>query len=185
MLIKLTNVRLSFPDIFNAKVSSKAAPGAKPKYSAAFLVPAGSDQKKAIDKQIQDFIKGELGDKAAAFIKKFWNDGHDSCWQDGDDKDYDGYKDCWVFKANRAEDKGRPAVVDRKGNPLAESDGVIYAGCIVNAQVDVYIQNAEYKGIRGGLLAVQFVKDGEAFGAGTGTGDAFDALDDEDEESLV
>ena len=185
MEITLTNVRIAFPDLFTAKVNRLAAADSKPKYSASFLVAGDSAQKASVDKHIQDFIRAELGDKAAAFIKKFWNDGHDSCWVDGDDKEYDGYAGSWVFKCNRSEDKGRPNVRDRNGNPLTETDGVIYAGCVVNAKVDLYVQNGDYKGIRGTLLGVQFVRDAPAFGMGTGTGSQFAAIEDDDEESLA
>jgi len=186
MQITLNNVRLSFPDLFQAKLSKLAAPGSKPSYSATLLVPKDSALRKEIDKHIEAAVAAEIPDKAkaAAFIKKWGNDTRSSCWTDGDDKEYDGYADHWALKANRKEDKGRPTVVDRQGNPVSETDGLIYAGCYVNAKVDLYIQNGEYTGIRASLLGVQFVKDGEPFSAGSGVA-KFDALEDEEEASLV
>ena len=186
MQITLNNVRLSFPDLFAAKLSKMASPGSTPSYSATLLVPKGSALRKEIDKHIEAAVAAELPDKvkAAAFISKYGNDTKSSCWTDGDDKEYDGYADHWAMKANRKEDKGRPTVVDRKGTPVSEKDGVVYAGCYVNAKVDLYVQNSEYKGIRASLLGVQFVKDGEPFSAGSGVA-KFEALEDEDEDSLV
>jgi hypothetical protein len=60
-----------------------------------------------------------------------------------------------------------PKIVDR--NPsrvIKESDGRIYAGCYVNAIVRLWCQDNEHgKRLNASLEAVQFVKDGEAFGA--------------------
>ena len=48
MKLKLTNVRLAFPDLFEAK-EFEAGDG-KPRYSATFLVEPGSENDKAIRK---------------------------------------------------------------------------------------------------------------------------------------
>ena len=72
----------------------------------------------------------------------------------------------------------RPIVIDRDKSPLIEEDNKIYAGCYVNAIVDVCVQNNNYgKIVNGNLYGIQFVKDGEAFGSGpTDVGDNFDDL---------
>ncbi|CAN0502063.1 unnamed protein product, partial [Phaeothamnion confervicola] len=62
---------------------------------------------------------------------------------------------------------GRPLVIDGQKNPLVEEDGKPYGGCYVNATVEIYAQKGENAGIRCGLLAVQFARDGDAFTAGS------------------
>jgi hypothetical protein len=58
-------------------------------------------------------------------------------------------------------------VVDLQGNPLVTTDGKPYAGCYVNANIDVWWQDNKYgKRVNASLRSVQFVKDGESFGAG-------------------
>ena len=64
--------------------------------------------------------------------------------------------------------------------PLSEEDGIPYGGCYVNADIDIWAQSGEYKGVRAGLAGVQFVRDGERFGGGVVTApDGFDELPDE------
>ena len=102
---------------------------------------------------------------------------------DGDEKDYDGYENHMSLKA--ASNK-RPTLIDRDKTPLAEEDGVLYAGCYVNAIVDFWVQDNQYgKRINSNLLGVQFFKDGDEFGAGdtdvTNDFESFDDFDDDDD----
>ena len=51
---------------------------------------------------------------------------------------------------------------------LTEADGLVYSGCYVNARVELWVQdNANGKRINAKLLGIQFVRDGDAFGAGS------------------
>ena len=100
-----------------------------------------------------------------------------SCLKDGDESEYDSYENTMSFKA--AANK-RPTVINRDKTPLAEDDNVIYAGCYVNAIVDIWIQNNGYgKRANANLYGVQFVKDGESFGAGpVDVSDEFEELEE-------
>ena len=174
MKIKLENVRLSFPDIWHAK-EFKTGDG-KPRFSATFLVEPGSTN----DKRIRAAVK-EAGveaykseDKWAKAEKGFWGNSNKCCYQDGDLKDYDGYEGMWFISSHS---KVRPTVVDRDRSPLTEADGRPYAGCYVNAFVDVWVQTGENPGIRASLGGIQFSKDGDAFSGGVPTSaDDFDDL---------
>jgi hypothetical protein len=65
-------------------------------------------------------------------------------------------------------------LINRDKSPVVESDEVIYAGCYVNASVDIWIQDNNFgKRVNGNLHGVQFVRAGEPFGAGD-----VDALED-------
>ena len=182
MQVSLTNVRISFPELFTAK-AGRMSP--KKNYGASFLIPEGSKQKAAIDKVVLELATEAWKTKAEKTIQQLQTSNQTSAWWEGSLKEYDGYDGNWILSAKRGEDKGRPTVVDRKGSPVNEGDGVIYGGCYVNAKVDIWIQDNEFgKGIRAVLLGVQFVKDGDSFGASTPRAVEFEALEDE-EESLV
>lgn len=163
MKLKLTNVRLSFPDIFEAKPYEA---GDTPRYSATFLVDAKSALRKEVDKVIAEVATQKWGAKAPAYLKAILADPKGCCWQDGELKTYAGYEGMMALTAHRYENDGAPLVLDTNKSPLTAKDGRPYAGCYVNASVDIWPQqNTKGKGIRAQLLGVQFVKDGEAFGA--------------------
>lgn len=174
MLVKLQNVRLSFPDLFEAK-PFKA--GDKPMHSATFLIPKGSKQDKEIWKAILDEAKVKFGEKnAEKIIEQIKNNPNKFCYQDGDTKTYDGYEG---HMALRAKSEKRPTVINRDKTPLTASDGRPYAGCFVNAFVEFFGYDNTGKGISAGLGGVQFVKDGVSFGGGTRVSeDDFDDLGD-------
>lgn len=78
----------------------------------------------------------------------------------------------------------RPRVRGRDGR-IMEPDEVaekIYGGCYVNILIKPWIQDNKWgKKHNAGLIAVQFVRDGEPFGEGrVSDDDVFEELDDED-----
>ena len=59
-------------------------------------------------------------------------------------------------------------MLDANRNPLVEADGRPYSGCYVNATVELWAQqNTTGRGMRAELLGVQFLRDGDAFAAGS------------------
>lgn len=165
--IQLKNVRLSFPAIFKRASFN----GEEGKFEATFLLnkETQADQIEKLEKAIDAAI-------AEAKIKV---PSDKRCLKDGDDFDYDGYAGHMAFKASTTR---RPTIIDRDKTPLAEDDAnAPYAGCYVNAIVDIWIQNNSYgKRANGNLFGIQFLKDGEAFGAGdTDVTDEFEDLDDD------
>lgn len=166
--IKLNNVRLSFPSLFHKAVFE----GNETKFEATFLLDkdAHADVIKGIKSDIAKRIKEDLkGAKVSA---------ERICLKDGDDFDYTGYAGCMSFKASNNK---RPLIIDRDKSPLTEDDNKLYAGCYVNAIVELWVQNNAYgKRINANLLGVQFFKDGEPFADGeSGSVDDFDAFDDD------
>lgn len=105
--------------------------------------------------------------------------------RDGNEKpDVDGYGDGVSFVS--ASRKTRPAVVHRDPSiPVTEADGIIYAGCYVNASIRLWVQNNRYgKSVNAELRAIQFVRDGESFGAAPiNPEDEFEAVGDVDDTS--
>lgn len=169
--INLKNVRLSFPSLFKMGTYGGESTG---KYEATFVLDKEehADVIASITKQIQELIKTELKSKVSA---------DKICLKDGDDLERPEFEGKMTIKAST---KKRPLVIDRDKSPLAEEDGKPYAGCYVNAVVTLWAQNNSWgKRINAQLDGVQFFADGEPFGDGGISVDAFDAFgDDEDGE---
>lgn len=157
-IIHLTNVRLSFPALFEPK----SIPGSdkEPNYQATFLFDNQTHSaildklEAAIDRvALDEFKRKELRLK--------------SCLHDGNEKpEMDGYGDGTMYLVSSR--KNRPSVVDRDLTPLTAQDPKPYAGCYVNASIRLYAWTHKTggKGVSAELRAVQFVNDGESFGAG-------------------
>lgn len=170
--VKLTNVRLSFPKLFEAE--QYEGKGAF-RFGATFWIPkTDTTQIARVNEAIQTEAKAAWGAKAAAKLTEILPDKKACCFIDGTRKDAD---DVWVLASYRPQEKGRPLVIDQQKNPLVATDGKPYAGCYVNATVEIYTTNKPNEGVRCGLLGVQFLKDGDAFGGGTPPNpDDFEAL---------
>lgn len=169
--IHLKNVRLSFPSLFRRAQFN----GEDGKYEATFLFDKKNKKLKAtLDKAITKAIKSS-GVKVPKDKR---------CLKDGDDVEYDGYEGVWSIKASQSR---RPTVIDRDRTPVTEDDNVLYAGCYVNAIIDLWIQNNSFgKRVNANLYGVQFVKDGDAFGMGpVDVTDDFDDLSDDEDEDEV
>lgn len=171
-IIKLENVRLSFPSLFRER---KFAPtDAKGSYSATFILDKKSNAKeiaelkRAVDNLVREALKGKHPG-----AQKF-------CVRDGAEKaGTAGYGDGVMF-VNARTDK-RPQVVARDLSPLTEDDDKPLAGDYVNATIELWAQDNQYgKRINAKLRAVQFVKTGERFGEGSvDVSKEFVPLDDE------
>lgn len=176
MKVKLSNVRLSFPDLFEAVQFQGQGPF---NYRASFLLPKDHAAVKDIDAAMIAVAKEKWGTKAQATLLGIRGNSQKCCMADGDAKGYDGYEGNWALSTTRPQEKGRPLVVDQSKNPLVAADGKPYAGCYVNASVELWAQDNQYgKAIRATLLGVQFLRDGDAFGGGS-------APDPEDFEEIA
>jgi hypothetical protein len=165
----LPNVRLSFPSLFHKAVFD----GKETKFEATFLIDKNEQADKikeikaAIDAAIKENLKGAKlpADKL--------------CMKDGDGIEYAGYAGHMSLKASSQK---RPIVLNRDKTPLTEDDNKLYAGCYVNAIIELWAQNNQFgKRINANLLGVQFFKDGEPFADGvTASASDFEAFKDED-----
>jgi hypothetical protein len=169
----LKNVRLSFPSLFRKAVFD----GNETKFEATFLIDkaAGGDKIKEINAAIAAMIKEDLKGAKLPPDK--------ICLKDGDNIDYAGYTGTYSIKASSTK---RPLVLDRDRSPLTEDDNKLYAGCYVNASLELWAQNNNYgKRINCNLLGVQFFKDGEPFADGVkGSVDDFEAFADDGDDFI-
>jgi len=166
--IILKNVRLSFPSLWETETYNGTDTG---KYAASFLVEKDSAQGKALAKAVKDVAEEKFGKPVPKGVKY--------ALKDGDEVEYDGYAGNWAIKANT---KKRPVTIDLKKTPVTENDNVLYAGCYVNASIEVYAMDNQYgKRVGCQLNGVQFAKDGESFGAGGSAMDDFEAVETEED----
>lgn len=174
MKIRLQNVRLAFPALFQpqAVVSGEGDPA----YSATFILPRDHAQIREIKAAIKEIAKqkwGAKGEQTLGLLEK----QDKTALHDGDLKsNYEGFAGN-LFISTRS--KTRPTVVDRDRTPLTAADGRPYGGCYVHAVIELWAQDNQYgKRINASLGGVQFARDGESFGGGGSvtTADDFDDL---------
>ena len=155
----LNNVRCSFPHLFEPPVIN----GDEGKCGSTLLLDEVDDA---------DMIKRLQADITALAKAKFKKDLSDDkkCLRLGEDKrdEYVGYyalsansqKRPRVFCHSRMSEDGRkPYLIEN------EDDGcAIYAGCRVNAKIQLWVQDNKYgKRVNAELVAIQFAGDDEAF----------------------
>ena len=211
--IKLEGVRLSFAqNLFsageiknNGKVVLDKSGNPVCKFSSNFLIPKDGDltavvhdhegKDGAVVKKRMPIMKALKRAKILAIAKKLGEEKAEElkirssayAVRDGDEENYDGYADNWYVSANNTK---KPQVVGKDKREIKESDGVVYSGCYVNTVLTLWYQPAGDKNgnpvshaVYASLEAVQFVRDGEAFGAaGVDIDEDFDDITDESDD---
>jgi len=176
MEIILKNVRIGFPQLFEAKDYQGDQ---RFNYSCKLFVATGSAEDAKIRETIKQVIAAKWPKKADVMMEEFRMDKKAFCYIDGKRVEYAGAEGNWILTSRRREEDGRPLVIDQRKNPLAKSDGKPYGGCFVNAKVDIWAQDGANKGVRCSLIAIQFASDGDSFGgAKPATDDGFDDIGD-------
>lgn len=184
-VVILKNVRLSYPDLW--KPGKPMNEGDAPKYGAQFIFDADSEAGKAAQEALISAAKETFGENWKAIVgameksKKCVRKGDDNLTKDGAVRD--GYAGKLYLVARN---KAKPLIIGpRKGADgqfpvLTEEGGKPYGGCYVNVKVDIKAMKAKEKipnQVYASLLTVQFVSDGEAFGAAPGTAEGFDDVE--------
>lgn len=186
--------RLSFLRLDKPKAFQE---GQDPRYEATVLIdPSSEAGKKAlsnlltlmagiakqkwgkIPKKLKE-LGAAIGVKGVVFDPKEKDDGIViKCLYDGDTKEYDGYKGMWVLATHN---KTKPAVANRKGESvLPGEDEFPFSGSYGRLSGTFWTQDNQFgKQINVNLRGVQFMKKGDAFGAGAiNPEDEFDAVED-------
>jgi hypothetical protein len=193
--IKLNDVRLSFARLWVPKAFRE---GQKERFEGSFLL---DPSKVAHQETVKRIKTAALGVIHAKFNGKVPKD-LDLCfgYSDGDPmklggneyrnkpKEYDGYPGMiYISSANNT----MPKVVNRQRDAqtgkfelVSAESGIVYNGCYVNATITLWAQNNEYgKRVNANLRAVQFFKDGDAFGvAPVNADDEFDEVEVDDDD---
>jgi len=169
MKIKLNNARISFPSLWSHSKYQGESTG---KYDCTLVLDnvANAADIKKLNAEIARLTKESFKGKKLSSDK--------ICLKDADEEHFPN------SMSIKASNKTRPTIIDKDKSQLTEDDGVIYAGCYVNAVVDLWAQSSGFgKRINASLMGVQFNKKGEAFGAvKTASVDDFDVVEDDDED---
>lgn len=152
-LISIKNVRISFPFLFE---KGKNSDGGEGKYRCTFLLDPEVNKADiaALQQRIVDLQRDrKLGVLAAE--KK--------CLRRGDDLGRAEYAGLVVLNVGSV---AQPVVLHGNATKVRRAeDNPIYAGCYVNAKIDMWVQdNRHGRRVNGELIAVQFFRDGESFG---------------------
>jgi hypothetical protein len=170
--VKMPNVRISFPNLFQTSVFAGEDTG---KYDATFILD--KEDHKDLIKEIKVKMKGLADEK----LKGKMPADDKLCLKDGDETERDEQQGCYVLKAST---KKRPMVLDRDRAPVVESDNVIYPGAYVNSIVTLWAQDNAYgKRLNASLDGVMFCEHGEPFGPPPIAADEFDAFEDASDEN--
>jgi len=170
--IMLKNVRLSFPALFEPEAFK---PGDTPKFKATLLVEKDSEQAKLVEKKILAVLKEKYPSKAENLLKNIRGNPNKFCWQDGDTKSYDGYEGMMALSAKSTT---APKVLDADRSELSERSGKPYAGCYVNASVELFAYDNSGVGLSASLRGIQFWGHGDSFsGSRPADADEFEAAE--------
>lgn len=161
--ILLKNVRLAFPNLWEP---TTVAGEGKPRFSATLLIPADHPQIAEIEAAQNAVAQAKWGQKAAAIAKGLAKQDK-LALHDGDTKSkYDGFPGNFFVSA-AAQENAAPTVIDRDRSPLSSRSGRPYAGCFVNASIELWAQDNSYgQRVNAQLRGIQFYADGDSFSAG-------------------
>ncbi len=181
-IIKLPNVRLSFPDIFEPV----SVQGSDERYGASFLLDPENKVHakviKAIEDKVEQLIKENWKKRPPKLTVEFYGEG-DEKLSDETGEPYQGYEGMtWVSAL--ANKKKQPRLVVRRNGvneDVKEEDQLLYGGCYVTASIELWAQDNDHgKAIRSQLRGIQFKSHGDAFSQAAPVSD--DEFDDEDAE---
>lgn len=181
MIVKLSEVRLAFPQLFEARaVNGEGTPA----FSASLIFAKDGINVKSLNDAFAEVALEKWGAKGQTILAQL-RAGDKVCMHDGDAKtNYDGFEGNYFVSARN---KVKPLVMDRDKTALQPADGRPYAGCYVNASVEIWAQDNKFgKRINATLRGVQFLKDGEAFAGGQPADeDEFDSIEGAEDGGLV
>lgn len=184
-IVILKNVRLSYPDLW--KPGKPMKPTDTPKYGGQFIFAPDSEAATVAKNAMMASAQEVFGANWQAIVgameksKKCLRRGDDNLTKDGAVRD--GYAGNQYLVARN---KAKPLIIGPKRGAdgqfpvLTEEGGKPYGGCFVNVKVDIKAMKAFEQvpnQIYATLLTVQFVGDGEAFGAAPGTAEGFDDVE--------
>lgn len=178
-IIYLSNVRVSFPQLVEPKKTTNEKGEVRTAWSADFILPPDSQQYKQVMQQYMTLASEKWKERAQTIMQMIQADRKSRCYGNGAEKvnkttllPYDGYEGNAYVSAisNR-----QPQMIQPNGQPVDASNSMayqaiargVYGGCYVNAAIRLWLQeNTHGRGVRCDLVAIQFAKDGDAFGGG-------------------
>lgn len=162
--VMLTDVRLAFPTLNKPE---KFQGTGEPRFSATLLIPKGSPLVGEVEKALRAAAAEKWGEAKADNAVKGLRAGLKTALADGDTKSqYDGFEGM-MFVSAHSKENAPPILLDGQRKQLPRETGLIYAGCYVNASIEIWAQDNQYgKRLNAQLRGVQFVRDGDSFAGG-------------------
>ena len=163
--IRIDNVRASYPHLAEPYLTDEdKAAGKKGKFGIVAMLEKSTHLaaknlvKKAIEKLLSD-------NQNAKVPTAKW------CLSDGDDHEKSENEGNWLISARESK---RPSCRDKRAATMSTDEvaDAFYGGCYVNVLIRPWYQDGVKVGkgfgkrVNAGLVAVQFCRDGEAFGEG-------------------
>lgn len=175
--IYLSNVRLSFPKLIEAS-SAAFTPDAAKKFSADLIISSSDPQLAKFMGEVQKLATEKWKEQGGAVLQMIQGDRKLRCYGKGDEKvdkktfkPYDGYAGMMYVSANSNEDRPPQIMRPMDGKVAAnlierqELARALFGGCYVNVALRPWAQDNQFgRAVRCELVAIQFSKDGEAFG---------------------
>lgn len=180
-IIYISNARLSFPNLVEPQVTTDPVTGKQRiSYNCEFILAPNDPQFAAFMKRLGEIAVAEWKENAQAAMGIIQSDRKLRCYGRGEEKinkktfqPYDGYPGNVFISAGN---KFAPQMIQADGKPVDPANTMayqalarkLYGGCYVNAAVKPWPQkNKHGNGLRCDLIAIQFLKDGASFGAGS------------------
>lgn len=180
-VIRLKTKRLAFPAL---AVPDQIGDG-EPAYGGRLIIDPNDAELKLLEATIEEAAAGQWKDDAKAVLASLYEKDkvalHKTPYKNQAGKVYAGFEGMYNLGMRSASKKPRPSYFDKHGNALvekAEIERVLYSGCYVHAQVDIWAQdNAWGRRINCTPLGLVFAADGDSFGGGAGPATAGDFSD--------
>ena len=179
-VIYISNARLSFPNLIEPQKRVDATTGKERiSYNCELILPPNDQGFAAFMKRYGELALEKWKEHAQAVMQMIQNDRKLRCYGQGEEKvnqktfqPYNGYPGhVFITVGNQ----NAPQMIQADGKPVDPANTMayqsqarkLYGGCYVNAAVKPWLQeNKHGRGIRCDLIAIQFLRDGESFGAG-------------------
>lgn len=178
--IVVQNVRLSYPHLdkpHSGPAGDDGKSAGTPAYSCTGLMDKKTHKEAML--LVRDAIRALMTENKVKDLP-----AEKKCLRDGDLSGKDTDEGMWKIAARESKP---PKLRDEDNNTVERVDAAekFYGGCYGSMLIRLWFQNNKYgKRVNANLLAVQFVKDGEAFGEGRITDDdvddAFEGVGDDD-----
>jgi len=178
-IVYITNARLSFPHLIEPQKMMTEAGKERISYNCELILPPTDPSFAQFMGKVQELAAAKWKEHVAQVFAIVNADRKMRCYGNGAEKvnkktfaPYDGYAGGVYITCGR---DTPPQVIQADGKPIDPSNTLayqqltraMYGGCYVNAAVKPWLQENKYgRGIRCDLVAIQFAKDGEAFGEG-------------------
>lgn len=162
IVIKVPRVRLSFPDLFEAR-SIKSDPNSRPRFGVSAILdpkfPPHVEALKQINAEVDRIKKEGWGTKVPGNLKiEFLSNGDDNTDKEGNV--YAGYAGMKIIRANAAETQA-PVVLGKDKRELTKGDSAIYPGVYAHISFNLYISEKISPRICCGLRSVMSLEYGE------------------------